>query len=75
MKNSILNKIFNKNYPKFGNVRSHAMNHSRRTWKANLQEVTLFLPNKKKQKVKIPARLLKTINRDYSSFFGCKKQK
>ncbi len=33
----------------FGNTRSHAMNASRRTWKANLQKVRILVDGKPKR--------------------------
>lgn len=46
----------------FGNNRSHAVNATRRTWKANLQTVTIIDENGNKKKVKISARALKKGN-------------
>lgn len=42
-----------------GNSRSHAMNSSRRTWKANLQKVRILVDGKPK-KVWVSARALKS---------------
>ncbi|MBS4750664.1 50S ribosomal protein L28 [Granulicatella sp. zg-ZJ] len=42
-----------------GNSRSHAMNASRRTWKANLQKVRILVDGKPK-KVWVSARALKS---------------
>lgn len=42
-----------------GNTRSHAMNASRRTWKANLQKVRILVDGKPK-KVWVSARALKS---------------
>ncbi len=42
-----------------GNNRSHAMNASRRRWKANLQKVTIIDENGKKKKVFMSARAIK----------------
>ncbi|EPR27338.1 50S ribosomal protein L28 [Geobacillus kaustophilus GBlys] len=43
----------------FGNSRSHAMNASRRTWKANLQKVRILVDGKPKR-VWVSARALKS---------------
>ncbi|EAG4550902.1 50S ribosomal protein L28 [Listeria monocytogenes] len=42
-----------------GNKRSHAMNSSKRTWKANLQKVRILV-NGKPKKVCVSARALKS---------------
>ncbi|MBA5819235.1 50S ribosomal protein L28, partial [Escherichia coli] len=42
-----------------GNKRSHAMNSSKRTWKANLQKVRILV-NGKPKKVWVSARALKS---------------
>ncbi|EAG4640052.1 50S ribosomal protein L28 [Listeria monocytogenes] len=42
-----------------GNKRSHAMNSSKRTWKANLQKVRILV-NGKPKKVWVSARVLKS---------------
>ncbi|MBS4761647.1 50S ribosomal protein L28 [Carnobacteriaceae bacterium zg-ZUI252] len=42
-----------------GNNRSHALNASRRTWKANLQKVRILVDGKPK-KVWVSARALKS---------------
>ncbi|MDD2575833.1 MAG: 50S ribosomal protein L28 [Acholeplasmataceae bacterium] len=49
----------------FGNKRSHALNASRRTWKANLQTVRIVDEDGNVKKVKVSARALKkgTLNR------------
>ncbi len=44
---------------RFGNKRSHALNASRRSWKPNLQNVTI-LENGKRKKVYVSARTLKS---------------
>lgn len=44
----------------FGNQRSHALNASRRTWKANLQTVRLVMEDGSIKKVKVSARALKS---------------
>lgn len=44
----------------FGNQRSHALNASRRTWKANLQTVRIVDENGNVKKVKVSARALKS---------------
>ena len=44
---------------RFGNKRSHALNSSRRTWKPNLQKVTILV-NGKPKKVYVSARTLKS---------------
>ncbi|MGM9970901.1 MAG: 50S ribosomal protein L28 [Anaeroplasmataceae bacterium] len=46
----------------FGNQRSHALNATRRTWKANLQTVRIVDENGNVKKVKISARALKKLN-------------
>ena len=43
---------------RFGNKRSHALNSSRRSWKPNLQKVTILV-NGKPKKVYVSARTLK----------------
>jgi large subunit ribosomal protein L28 len=43
----------------FGNQRSHALNASRRTWKANLQTVHVVQEDGTVKKVKVSARALK----------------
>ena len=43
----------------FGNTRSHALNHSRRSWKANLQKVRIMVDGTPK-KVWVSARALKS---------------
>jgi len=45
-----------------GNKRSHALNATRRTWKANLQTVRIKLEDGTTKKVKISARALKKNN-------------
>ena len=42
-----------------GNSRSHAMNSSKRTWKANVQKVKIMV-NGKVKKVYVSARALKS---------------
>lgn len=42
-----------------GNTRSHALNATRRTWKANLQKVRILVDGKPK-KVWVSARALKS---------------
>jgi len=42
-----------------GNTRSHALNHSRRTWGANLQKVRILVDGKPKR-VWVSARALKS---------------
>lgn len=42
-----------------GNKRSHALNATRRTWKANLQTVRIKLEDGTIKKVKVSARALK----------------
>lgn len=46
-----------------GNKKSHAMNHSRRVWNANLQTVKVTLPNGQTKKVKVSTKTLKTLNK------------
>lgn len=43
-----------------GNKRSHALNATRRTWKANLQTVRIVDENGNVKKVKVSARALKS---------------
>lgn len=43
-----------------GNARSHALNATRRTWKANLQTVRIVDENGNVKKVKVSARALKS---------------
>lgn len=43
----------------FGNTRSHALNSSRRSWKANLQKVRILVDGKPKR-VWVSARTLKS---------------
>lgn len=45
-----------------GNKRSHALNATRRTWKANLQTVRIKLEDGTIKKVKVSARALKKNN-------------
>ncbi|QTX03136.1 50S ribosomal protein L28 [Candidatus Phytoplasma luffae] len=45
----------------FGNKRSHAMNATRKVWKANLQKVNVIDEKGKKVKVYISARALKKL--------------
>lgn len=46
----------------FGNTRSHALNSSRRTWKANLQTVRVIDENGNVKRIKVSARALKKGN-------------
>ncbi|MBU7554522.1 50S ribosomal protein L28 [Pediococcus ethanolidurans] len=43
----------------FGNTRSHALNHSRRSWKPNLHKVRILVDGKPKR-VWVSARALKS---------------
>ena len=45
----------------FGNKRSHALNASRRTWKANLQTVRVRDEDGNIKKVKVSAKALKKL--------------
>lgn len=45
----------------FGNKRSHALNATRRTWKANLQTVRVKDENGNVFKIKVSARALKRL--------------
>ncbi|MDC9032123.1 50S ribosomal protein L28 [Columbia Basin potato purple top phytoplasma] len=45
----------------FGNKRSHAMNATRKLWKANLQKVNIIDQKGKKKKVYISARALRKL--------------
>lgn len=47
----------------FGNTRSHAMNHSRRTWGLNLQKVKIYDSNNEIKEVKVTARTLKSLKK------------
>ncbi|MDE5842014.1 MAG: 50S ribosomal protein L28 [Malacoplasma sp.] len=47
-----------------GNTRSHAMNHSRRTWDLNLQKVKIYDKNNRIIEVKVSARTLKTLKKN-----------
>jgi len=49
--------------PLSGNCRSHAENHSRRTWNANLQTVEVKVAPNKTQKMKVSARTMKTLRK------------
>ena len=46
----------------FGNKRSHALNATRRTWKANLQTAYIVLEDGTVKKVKVSASALKKGN-------------
>lgn len=46
-----------------GNTRSHALNHSRRTWELNLQRVKIYDENNNIKEVKVSARTLKTLKK------------
>lgn len=50
--------------PQRGNKRSHALNHSRRTWNVNLQTTRLTLSNGETVKVKVSAKTLKTLRKN-----------
>ena len=45
---------------RFGNQRSHALNSSRRSWKPNLQKVTVKINAAPAKKVYLSARTLKS---------------
>ncbi|MDV3168133.1 MAG: 50S ribosomal protein L28 [Candidatus Phytoplasma stylosanthis] len=45
----------------FGNKRSHAMNATKKIWKANLQKIRILNKKGKKQKIYISARALKKL--------------
>ncbi|MGL4617273.1 MAG: 50S ribosomal protein L28 [Mycoplasmoidaceae bacterium] len=49
--------------PLSGNKRSHAMNHSKRRWNLNLQNVKIMDCNNKPITVKVSARTLKTLKK------------
>ncbi|EII2483976.1 TPA: 50S ribosomal protein L28 [Listeria monocytogenes] len=51
--------VFTGRKSRSGNKRSHAMNSSKRTWKANLQKVRILV-NGKPKKVWVSARALKS---------------
>lgn len=46
----------------FGQTRSHALNSTKRKWKANLQTVRIIDENGNKKKVKVSAREIKKAN-------------
>ena len=46
-----------------GNHRSHAMNHSRRTWGLNLQKVKLPMGDGTFQTVRVSTRTLRTLKK------------
>ncbi|QBO37026.1 50S ribosomal protein L28 [Periweissella cryptocerci] len=46
-------------HTRFGNQRSHALNSSRRSWKPNLQKVTVRINGSAPQRVYLAARTLK----------------
>ena len=50
---------FTGKHTRFGNKRSHALNANRRSWKPNLQKVTILV-NGKPKKVYVSARTLKS---------------
>ena len=52
--------------PLSGNKRSHAMNHSKRRWNLNLQNVKIMDNNNKPITVKVWARTLKTLKKQNS---------
>ncbi len=47
-----------------GNTRSHALNHSRRTWDLNLQKVKIYDKDNKIVEVKVSARTLRTLKKN-----------
>ena len=47
-----------------GNTRSHALNHSRRTWDLNLQKVKIYGKDNKIVEVKVSARTLRTLKKN-----------
>lgn len=49
--------------PLSGNTRSHALNHSKRKWNLNLQNVKIYDDNGNIIKVKVSARTLKTLKK------------
>ncbi|MGL5246347.1 MAG: 50S ribosomal protein L28 [Mycoplasmoidaceae bacterium] len=49
--------------PLSGNKRSHAMNHSKRRWNLNLQNVKIMDNNNNPITVKVSARTLKTLKK------------
>ena len=51
--------FINRKRTRFGNKRSHALNSSRRSWKPNLQKVTILV-NGKPKKDYVSARTLKS---------------
>lgn len=53
--------------PLSGNKRSHAMNHSRRSWGINLQTIRLEMPNGEKKKIRVSAKTIKTLKKQAKS--------
>jgi large subunit ribosomal protein L28 len=49
--------------PLSGNKRSHALNHSRRVWNANLQTVRIKTGKTTSKKIKVSTRTLKTLKK------------
>jgi large subunit ribosomal protein L28 len=49
--------------PLSGNKRSHALNHSRRTWNVNLQTVRIKTGKNSSKRVKVSTRTLKTLKK------------
>ena len=47
-----------------GNSRSFAMNHSRRTWKVNLQPANIKTGKNTSTRVMVSTKTLKTLNRE-----------
>lgn len=49
--------------PLSGNTRSHALNHSKRKWNLNLQNIKIYDDNRNIVKVKVSARTLKSLKK------------
>lgn len=47
-----------------GNTRSHALNHSRRQWNLNLQNVRIYDENNNIISVRVSSRTLKTLKKN-----------
>lgn len=47
-----------------GNLRSHAMNHSRRTWKVNLQPARIKTGKNSSKRVLVSTKTMKTLKKN-----------
>lgn len=54
-----------------GNTRSFALNHSKRRWNLNLQQVKVILPSGQIKKINVSAKTLKTLRK--KKIIGIKK--